>query len=202
MKVKEMRVKIYAVLTLLIILLLPTIVRAEENTEVGAWAVVDNTGQVINIEVCSESVCGANGVWQGKVPYCDTCKYVYQLPAESNGNVAGYKDIPYDQNNNTFYAETHKIVNGVKVDYPACNSLDSATNDTKCTISSEVTTKDKGLETKIEVVTFGKYKTFSKVVGKIQVVKQKKQNKTTIIKKKRKVINWSLQSKLKNAYLN
>lgn len=193
--------KVSAILTLSILFAIPSIAKADENTQ-GAWAAVDANGTVIGVDVCSESVCGSNGEWQGKVPYCDTCTYVYQLPAENNGNVAGHKDIKYEASSNTFYAPENKIIDGVKVNYPACIDLDNPSDETKCAISTNVTTKENVIQKKTEIVTFGKYKTFSKIVGKIQVVKQKKQKKVTILKKKRKVINWSLQSKLKNAYLN
>lgn len=117
------KTKLVAVLTILLLLLLPTIVKAEElNTDLGAWAVVDETGNVINIEVCSEAVCGTNGEWQGKVPYCETCKYVYQLPAESSGNVAGYKDVPYDSANNSFTLKDNKTIKNGVIEYPICST--------------------------------------------------------------------------------
>lgn len=202
------KVKLYAILTLLIVLLTPTIVKAEDlSTTQGAWAAVDADGTIVNIVVCSEAVCGSNGTLQGKVAYCETCTYVYQLPALDTGNVTGYTNGTFSASDNTFYTPNVKIVNNVVVNYPNCDSLTNVTNDTKCTHTKTISYVPENSVTPTseqvtEVITFGKYKTFSKIIGKIEVKKKKTKKKVTTIKKKRKVISWSLQSKLKNAYLN
>ena len=169
-----MKTKISAILTLAIVFGTPTIVKAEEQ---GAWAAVDSNGTVIGVDVCTESVCGSNGEWQGKVPYCDTCTYVYQLPADSNGNVAGYKDIKYDSATNAFEAPDNKIINGVAVPYPVCETLVDSSDKTKCSYTQQVSYQDDTKGQIIQVTTFGKYKTMNAVVKKIKPKKQKKGKK-------------------------
>ena len=190
--------KIIILLLTYALITLPAPAKAEEQ---GAWAAVDSNGTVIGVDVCTESVCGSNGEWQGKVPYCDTCTYVYQLPADVNGNVAGYSNIQYEQATNTFNAPDSRIINGEKVPYPACNTLGDNPDKTKCVYDKEITYKDETKANVSEVTTYGKYKTMNAVTKKIVVKKQKKKKKATKLTKK-KGTNWLLQNKLKKDYLN
>jgi len=70
----------------------------------SGWAIVDDSGVVQNIVVCTNSVCGENGQWNGVMP-SDTpwagMKIVRQLPARSDGNTVGYWGT-YDEPSETF----------------------------------------------------------------------------------------------------
>lgn len=63
--------------------------------EVGGWAVIDPvTGDVKNVIVCTESVCGATGEWGGVLPgdtSCAGCLLRKQTNGTSDGNVAGWR---------------------------------------------------------------------------------------------------------------
>jgi hypothetical protein len=70
----------------------------------SGWAVVDDSGVVQNIIVCTNAVCGENGQWGGVMPSDTTSagmKIVRQLPARLDGNTVGAWGT-YDQASNTF----------------------------------------------------------------------------------------------------
>jgi hypothetical protein len=57
---------------------------ASANEGQSTYAVVDASGVVTNVIVCTESVCGANGEWAGKMPSdtsCPGCSIVLQVAA-------------------------------------------------------------------------------------------------------------------------
>ena len=57
---------------------------ASANEGQATYAVVDASGVVTNVIVCTESVCGANGQWAGKMPSdtsCPGCSIVLQVAA-------------------------------------------------------------------------------------------------------------------------
>ena len=62
---------------------------------VGGWAVIDPvTGDVANVIVCRESVCGESGEWGGLLPgdtNCPGCLLRKQTNGTSDGNVAGWR---------------------------------------------------------------------------------------------------------------
>ena len=65
----------------------------------GTWAVVDSTGLVTNIIVCTESVCGANGQWGGRMPNdtpCPGCRLILQVPPNpvTGKSEGGYYNPP------------------------------------------------------------------------------------------------------------
>jgi hypothetical protein len=70
----------------------------------SGWAVVDDSGVVQNIIVCTNAVCGENGQWGGVMP-SDTpsagMKIIRQLPARSDGNTVGAWGT-YDSDSKTF----------------------------------------------------------------------------------------------------
>ena len=70
----------------------------------SGWAIVDDSGVVQNIVVCTNAVCGENGQWGGVMP-TDTpwpgMRIVRQLPAGPDGNVGGVWGT-YDSNTETF----------------------------------------------------------------------------------------------------
>jgi hypothetical protein len=61
----------------------------------GGWAVVDpETGDVKNVIVCTEDVCGKDGAWGGVLPDdtdCPGCLLVEQTEASEDGNVSGHR---------------------------------------------------------------------------------------------------------------
>jgi hypothetical protein len=72
---------------------------------VGGWAVIDSvTGRVVNVVVCTESVCGVDGEWGGVLPAdtdCPGCVLRKQTNGTADGNVAGWgssegMDVTYD----------------------------------------------------------------------------------------------------------
>lgn len=71
----------------------------------SGWAVVDDSGVVQNIIVCTNAVCGENGQWGGVMP-SDTpsagMRIVRQLPAGPNGTHPGGSWGTYDSNTETF----------------------------------------------------------------------------------------------------
>jgi hypothetical protein len=94
------------------VLLLPAAAVAESEPapdEVGGWAVIDPvTGDVKNVIVCTESVCGATGEWGGVLPgdtSCAGCLLRKQTNGTSDGNVAGWRSsegmaVTYDGDEN------------------------------------------------------------------------------------------------------
>lgn len=80
-----------------------------EEEEVGGWAVVNpETNQVHGAIVCTESVCGSNGIWAGVLPGeymgCNNCNLVFQTKATDDGNVAGWhgENVKYKPEDQTF----------------------------------------------------------------------------------------------------
>jgi hypothetical protein len=70
----------------------------------SGWAIVDDSGVVQNIIVCTNAVCGEDGQWGGVMP-SDTpwsnMKIIRQLPARSDGNTVGAWGT-YDSDTKTF----------------------------------------------------------------------------------------------------
>lgn len=68
---------------------------APDPDPVGGWAVIDPvTGDVKNVIVCTESVCGESGEWGGVLPgdtSCAGCLLRKQTNGTADGNVAGWR---------------------------------------------------------------------------------------------------------------
>lgn len=73
----------------------PTPAPEVDPDPVGGWAVIDPvTGDVTNVIVCTESVCGESGAWGGLLPSdtnCPGCLLRKQTNGTSDGNVAGWR---------------------------------------------------------------------------------------------------------------
>jgi hypothetical protein len=77
----------------------------------GAWAVLDDNGNVTNLIVCTPAVCGS-GTFGGN-------HVVFQSNANSDGNVVGNPETTYNPNNNTWVATRPSgAVYEVSKDYP------------------------------------------------------------------------------------
>jgi hypothetical protein len=78
-----------------------SIIPANANGE-ATYAVVDSTGTVVNTIVCTTSVCGSGGSWNGRMPNdtsCPGCSLVFQVPAnpvtgQNQGGYMGTVDNP------------------------------------------------------------------------------------------------------------
>jgi hypothetical protein len=71
----------------------------------SGWAVVDDSGVVQNIIVCTNAVCGENGLFGGVMPSDNSptagMRIIRQIPAGPNGNFGGAWGT-YDSNTETF----------------------------------------------------------------------------------------------------
>lgn len=77
----------------------PTPAHAEE--EVGGWALVDDSGQVLNIVVCTPSVCGDSSSEVSKSLPAGQ-RFVLQTQKQDSGNVAGWREATYNAETNVF----------------------------------------------------------------------------------------------------
>jgi len=94
-------VKRFKILLLIVGLLLITsnTARAEENEQI--WAVVDESGLIHNIIVCTESVCGENGEWGGAAPGDTPWDGMKLIRQNNNANEGGHWGT-YDFQNRSF----------------------------------------------------------------------------------------------------
>ena len=81
--------------------------------DVGSWAVVDPSGNVVNSVVCTASFCGTTGETGGNVPGCEGCRYVEQRP-NSQGMIPGFtqqdRTVTYDASSGEFKTEFKNIL--------------------------------------------------------------------------------------------
>jgi len=97
-------VKRFKILLLIVgLLLIPSSnAQAEENEQI--WAVVDESGLVHNIIVCTESVCGENGEWGGAAPGDTPWDGMKLIKQNNNANEGGYWGT-YDFQNRSFIVD-------------------------------------------------------------------------------------------------
>jgi hypothetical protein len=101
---------------------------ASANEGQATYAVVDSSGLVTNVIVCTESVCGPNGQWAGKMPSdtsCPGCSIVLQVAANpvtgaNQGSVfspAGNStQVTYSEGTFTVSDNAPQILTNVSVD--------------------------------------------------------------------------------------
>jgi hypothetical protein len=172
----------------------------------SGWAVVDDNGVVQNIIVCTNAVCGENGLFGGVMP-SDTpsagMKIVRQLPAGPDGTHPGGAWGTYDSNTKTFTldrscstCETFNdvyqkgtIKNGVLTHPVIIPGLDTyMLNNPELTI-------DEAAELLIELLSFN-YSQYPEIMAKkSSATLGKKQN--TVAKKKSKYRKIELTENLK-----
>lgn len=90
-------VKQIKILVASLILSLVPVVSAFAEEETQTWAVVDENGVVQNITVCTESVCGEGGSWNGVVPGTN----LRVIRQNNDSSVGGYWGT-YDDMSKTF----------------------------------------------------------------------------------------------------
>ena len=132
---------------------------ANANESQSTYAVVDASGVVTNVIVCTESVCGANGQWAGKMPSdtsCPGCSIVLQVAANPvTGANQGSVFSPAGNSTQVTYSEGTFTVRD--------SAPQILTNTSVEVINDEVTTTNLVLEKPTEVV---KTFTYADTIGK------------------------------------
>jgi len=121
-----------------------TLIQSPANAEDSTYAVVNSSGVVTNVIVCSAAVCGPSGSWGGKMPNdteCPGCSLALQIAANTTtGEYQGAifpsadsgKQLTYDSGTFTLSDANTYVSQGVVVE-----SIDSSTVTTSLTATVE-----------------------------------------------------------------
>ena len=77
--------------------------------EPGVWSVVDEGGNVVNAIISTESQCGNDGNWGGRLPTnspCPGCQLVFQQPGQAGLLSSPGTQVQYHSENNTHSVTT------------------------------------------------------------------------------------------------